>query len=80
MAEDASTARSTGGSDDAAEASRRDRGQLGRHEQQPHAGAGLRQVRAVLDLAAAKGWLGDAVAAQAIAHRLGGMLYRLAGR
>jgi four helix bundle protein len=40
----------------------------------------LREVRAVLDLAAAKGWLGDEVAAQAIAHRLGGMLWRLAGR
>jgi four helix bundle protein len=40
----------------------------------------LREVRAVLDLAAAKGWLGDEAAAQALAHRLGGMLYRLAGR
>ena len=40
----------------------------------------LREVRAVLDLAAAKGWLGEEVAAQAVAHRLGGMLYRLAGR
>jgi hypothetical protein len=28
----------------------------------------------------AKGWLGDEVPARGIAHRLGGMLYRLAGR
>ena len=38
----------------------------------------LREVRACLELAIAKGWLDGNEPPYAIAHRLGGMLYRLA--
>src|SRR5437763_16915933 len=38
----------------------------------------LREVRACLELAVAKGWLDRGEPAEAIAHRLGGMLFRLA--
>jgi four helix bundle protein len=40
----------------------------------------LREVRCSLELAVAKGWLEGGEAAHAVADRLGGMLYRLAGR
>jgi four helix bundle protein len=38
----------------------------------------LREVRGSLELAVIKGWLDGSEAAHAIAHRLGGLLYRLA--
>jgi four helix bundle protein len=40
----------------------------------------LREAKASLQLAVAKRWLPALPAAYATAHRLGGMLYRLAGR
>ena len=40
----------------------------------------LRETRAALDIAVANGWLAADSEAAAIAARLGGMLYRLAGR
>lgn len=38
----------------------------------------LREVRSALELAVAKGWLDGTEPAHALAHRLGGLLYRLA--
>nr|HEX4313517.1 four helix bundle protein [Kofleriaceae bacterium] len=40
----------------------------------------LRECKAVLELAVAKRWLAERPAAYAVAHELGAMLYRLAGR
>ncbi len=40
----------------------------------------LRETRAALDIAVANGWIAEDTHAHAVAARLGGMLYRLAGR
>ncbi len=40
--------------------------------------ASLREVRGSLEIAVVKGWLDGSEPAHAIAHRLGGLLYRLA--
>jgi len=40
----------------------------------------LRETRAALDIAVANGWIAADTEAHAVAARLGGMLYRLAGR